>query len=120
MTARGPDPSRHFLTAHPGHVTSRVASRPACLTCRLDIDHAAVARRMQGDHTVPLTAAERAVAIDRLDAGGAYAWQVAEWLGYSQRTVERRQKRRRAPGDIYAGLGSRDEHSSTAQLGRAS
>lgn len=58
-------------------------------------DWAAVERAVAGERPEVLTAAERAAAIDRLDACGLSAREVAVRLGMTVRTVQRRRAARR-------------------------
>lgn len=63
-------------------------------------DEIAVDRAVAGDRTVRLNALERWAAIDRLDARGMSARQVAEQLGVTTRTVTRRRRCRRVDHDL--------------------
>lgn len=74
----------------PGNPLNRRGSR-----ADRTVDEVAVQRYVAGDHTIVLTAAERAAAIDLLDARGYSIHRVAEALGFSCRTVVRRRRARR-------------------------
>lgn len=66
------------------------SARPrTSLRSRIFIDEVAVARRLQGDHTVRLRIADREEAVRRLHAQGLNDRPIAVQLGISDRTVLR-------------------------------
>lgn len=74
------------------YIPGRVSNRRGAYA---GLDPVAVDRAVGGDRDVPLSRPERRAAIDRLDASGLSAAEIARRLGVTTRTVTRRRAARR-------------------------
>lgn len=79
----------------PGNERNKLGSRADRVP-----DMVAVERYVAGDHSIMLTAVERATAIDILDQEGYSICGAARLLGFSSRTIMRRRRARRLASEV--------------------